>query len=99
MDEVIRRADRDRVVLCGVFIPTRSFRVYPASFTSSSRFTIVSATAISAFVSLTLSPAIAAMLLNRAITIMYPPRDSRYPARFARGFNNAFDKLSIATVG
>jgi hydrophobe/amphiphile efflux-1 (HAE1) family protein len=82
------------LVLAGVFIPTAFIPGLSGQFYQQFALTIVSATIISAFVSLTLSPAIAALLLK-------PKQDTGLrdgwrgmPARFARGFNSGFDKLS-----
>ena len=96
MDEVSGALIAIALVLCGVFIPTSFIPGISGQFYKQFALTIVSATAISAFVSLTLSPAIAALLLK--------PKDheAREPApgwrgwgpRFARWFNRGFERLS-----
>jgi hydrophobe/amphiphile efflux-1 (HAE1) family protein len=94
MDEVSGALIAIALVLCGVFIPTAFIPGITGAFYKQFALTIVGATAISAFVSLTLSPALGALILK--------PRHDRepaegwrgYPARFARGFNRGFEKLS-----
>jgi hydrophobe/amphiphile efflux-1 (HAE1) family protein len=93
MDEVSGALVAIALVLCGVFIPTSFIPGISGQFYQQFALTIVSATAISAFVSLTLSPAIAALVLK--------PKAHGEPAsgirgagaRFARGFNRGFDWL------
>tara|TARA_R110001606_G_scaffold38358_1_gene107550 strand:+ start:30 stop:3206 length:3177 start_codon:yes stop_codon:yes gene_type:complete len=82
------------LVLAGVFIPTAFIPGLSGQFYQQFALTIVSATIISAFVSLTLSPAIAALLLKPKQE--GEPQDGwrGMPARFAKGFNSGFDKLS-----
>ncbi|MEH6757315.1 MAG: multidrug efflux RND transporter permease subunit [Parasphingorhabdus sp.] len=82
------------LVLAGVFIPTAFIPGLSGQFYQQFALTIVSATVISAFVSLTLSPAIAALLLKPKEEA--EPQDGwrGMPSRFARGFNSGFDKLS-----
>ena len=94
MDEVSGALIAIALVLCGVFIPTAFIPGISGAFYKQFALTIVSATAISAFVSLTLSPALAALILK-------PKSDSEpasgwrgAPSRFARGFNRGFDRLS-----
>lgn len=82
------------LVLCGVFIPTAFISGVSGAFYKQFALTIVAATAISCFVSLTLSPAMAALILRR--------REHRDPVagwrgltgRFANGFNRRFEQLS-----
>jgi hydrophobe/amphiphile efflux-1 (HAE1) family protein len=82
------------LVLCGVFIPTAFISGVSGAFYKQFALTIVAATAISCFVSLTLSPAMAALILRR--------REHRdpvagwrgLPGRFANGFNRRFEGLS-----
>jgi hydrophobe/amphiphile efflux-1 (HAE1) family protein len=94
MDEVSGALIAIALVLCGVFVPTAFIPGISGQFYKQFALTIVTATAVSAFVSLTLSPALAALVLK-------PPRHGDPPAgwrglpgRFARGFNRGFDKLS-----
>jgi HAE1 family hydrophobic/amphiphilic exporter-1 len=94
MDEVSGALIAIALVLCGVFIPTAFIPGITGQFYKQFALTIVGATAISAFVSLTLSPALGALILK-------PKHDHEpaegwrgYPGRFARGFNRGFEKLS-----
>ena len=98
MDEVSGALIAIALVLCGVFIPTSFIPGISGQFYRQFALTIVSATAISAFVSLTLSPALAALVLKPK-----PHGDAAPPpapgirgwgTRFARGFNRAFDGLA-----
>ena len=94
MDEVSGALIAIALVLCGVFIPTAFIPGITGAFYKQFALTIVSATAISAFVSLTLSPALAALILKPR-TQAEPGTGWRgVPARFARGFNHRFDQLS-----
>jgi HAE1 family hydrophobic/amphiphilic exporter-1 len=93
MDEVSGALIAIALVLCGVFIPTAFIPGITGQFYKQFALTIVGATAISAFVSLTLSPALGALILK-------PKHDSEprdgwrgFPGRFARGFNRGFDAL------
>ncbi len=94
MDEVSGALIAIALVLCGVFIPTAFIPGISGAFYKQFALTIVAATAISAFVSLTLSPALAALILK--------PRSHAEPragwrgagGRFAAGFNRRFDTLS-----
>ena len=97
MDEVGGALLAIALVLCAVFVPTAFITGLQGSFYKQFAITIASATVISAFVSLTLSPALAALLLR--------PRDHEVkrglvywastPLRwFFSGFNWVFDRLS-----
>jgi hydrophobe/amphiphile efflux-1 (HAE1) family protein len=94
MDEVSGALIAICLVLCGVFIPTAFLPGIAGQFYRQFALTIVSATAISAFVSLTLSPAMAALLLKPR-----PFGDSTvrpgWIGRFTRGFNSGFNALSL----
>ena len=95
MDEVSGALIAIMLVLCGVFIPTAFIPGISGQFYKQFALTIVSATAISAFVSLTLSPAIAALVLkprHRDAPVPAGPRG--WGRRFANGFNHRFDRLS-----
>jgi HAE1 family hydrophobic/amphiphilic exporter-1 len=95
MDEVSGALIAIALVLCGVFIPTAFIPGISGQFYQQFALTIVSATAVSAFVSLTLSPSIAALLLRpRHKDAPIPEGWRSYPARFTRGFNRTFDNLS-----
>ncbi|MBX9816102.1 MAG: RND transporter [Proteobacteria bacterium SG_bin5] len=93
MDEVSGALIAIALVLCGVFIPTSFIPGISGQFYQQFALTIVSATAISAFVSLTLSPAIAALLLKPKAHGEPAPGVRGWPARFARGFNRGFERL------
>src|SRR6201746_2186302 len=85
------------LVLCAVFVPTAFLGGISGQFFQQFAVTIAVATAISCFCSLTLSPALASLILT-------PLEDKRPPARWnllARGwekftgvFNRGFDRLS-----
>src|SRR3954463_1359176 len=85
------------LVLCAVFVPTAFLGGISGQFFQQFAVTIAVATAISCFCSLTLSPALASLIL-------VPHEDKRPPARWnfiARGwdtltgyFNRGFDRLS-----
>jgi hydrophobe/amphiphile efflux-1 (HAE1) family protein len=94
MDEVSGALIAIALVLCGVFIPTAFIPGISGAFYKQFALTIVAATAISAFVSLTLSPALAALILKPK-TQHEPTAGWRgIPGRFARKFNAGFDWLS-----
>ena len=94
MDEVSGALIAIALVLCGVFIPTAFIPGISGAFYKQFALTIVSATAISAFVSLTLSPALAALILKPKHDVAPRSGWRGGPARFARGFNRGFDRLS-----
>jgi HAE1 family hydrophobic/amphiphilic exporter-1 len=86
------------LVLCAVFIPTAFITGLQGAFYRQFAITIATATVISAFVSLTLSPALAAILLKPHTS---KPKQSGLlyrvssPLRwFFAGFNWLFDKLA-----
>jgi HAE1 family hydrophobic/amphiphilic exporter-1 len=95
MDEVGGALIAIALVLCAVFIPVAYITGLQGAFYKQFAITIASATLISAFVSLTLSPALAAILLKprgaekepegRLLTLLH--------AFFAR-FNALFEKMS-----
>lgn len=93
MDEVSGALIAIALVLCGVFIPTSFIPGISGQFYQQFALTIVSAAVISAFVSLTLSPALAAIILK-------PKHEGEpragvlgLPSRFARGFNHGFERV------
>jgi hydrophobe/amphiphile efflux-1 (HAE1) family protein len=94
MDEVSGALIAIALVLCGVFIPTAFIPGISGAFYKQFALTIVSATAISAFVSLTLSPALAALILKPRNEAEPAHGWRGTPARFARGFNHRFEQLS-----
>ncbi len=97
MDEVGSALIAIALVLCAVFIPTAFISGLQGSFYRQFAITIAAATVISAFVSLTLSPALAALLLKPHShepqqTLAY--RLGAPVRRFFAGFNWAFERLS-----
>jgi HAE1 family hydrophobic/amphiphilic exporter-1 len=94
MDEVSGALIAIALVLMGVFLPTSFIPGISGEFYKQFALTIMSATAFSAFVSLTLSPALAAIVLKPKVE--RDPKDgwTGLPQRFARGFNHRFDQLS-----
>lgn len=95
MDEVSGALVAIALVLCGVFVPTAFIPGLSGQFYQQFALTIVAATGISAFVSLTLSPALAAVLLKDKHNDVIAPGIRGWPARFARAFNGTFDALSV----
>jgi hydrophobe/amphiphile efflux-1 (HAE1) family protein len=93
MDEVSGALVAIALVLMGVFIPTALIPGISGDFYRQFALTIVAATAISCWVSLTLSPAMAALIL-RAHQEQEASKKSSFFARFSRGFNTAFTSLS-----
>ena len=96
MDEVGGALLAIALVLCAVFIPTAFITGLQGSFYRQFAITIAAATVISAFVSLTLSPALAALLLKPHDAHPKRPRlRLAAPVRlFFNGFNWTFDRLS-----
>ena len=94
MDEVSGALIAIALVLMGVFIPTAFIPGISGQFYQQFALTIVSATAFSAFVSLTLSPALAALILTPKHEHEPAPGWKGLPLRFARTFNRGFDRLS-----
>lgn len=94
MDEVSGALIAIALVLAGVFIPTAFIPGISGQFYQQFALTIVSATIISAFVSLTLSPAISALLLKPKTDDAPKSGWQGAPTRFARKFNELFDKLA-----
>ncbi|MEW7857533.1 multidrug efflux RND transporter permease subunit [Pseudomonas chlororaphis] len=90
------------LVLCAVFIPTAFIPGISGEFFRQFGITIAVATAISLFNSVTLSPALAAMILRR-----HDPKAHQAPRhgvagllkRAAEGFNRGFLKLSVGYAG
>jgi hydrophobe/amphiphile efflux-1 (HAE1) family protein len=95
MDEVSGALIAIGLVLFAVFVPTTFIPGISGQFYKQFALTIVSATAVSALVSLTLSPAIAALVLKpRAHGDDIPPGWRGAGARFSGWFNHNFDRLS-----
>src|SRR3954471_9598020 len=94
MDEVGGALIAIALVLCAVFLPTAFITGLQGSFYRQFAITIASATVISAFVSLTLSPALAALLLKphgerKLKTVL--SRLATPLTLFFSGFNKAFE--------
>jgi hydrophobe/amphiphile efflux-1 (HAE1) family protein len=94
MDEVSGALVAIALVLCGVFVPTAFIPGISGAFYSQFALTIIACTAISAFVSLTLSPAMGALILKPKHEMAEKPGWRGLPARFARGFNRGFEGFS-----
>jgi HAE1 family hydrophobic/amphiphilic exporter-1 len=94
MDEVSGAVVAIALVLMGVFLPTSFIPGISGQFYKQFALTIMSATAISAFLSLTLSPALAALVLKPGAGGEPRAGWSGLPRRFANGFNHRFDQLS-----
>jgi hydrophobe/amphiphile efflux-1 (HAE1) family protein len=91
MDEVSGALIAIALVLIGVFLPTTFIPGISGQFFKQFALTIISATAISAFVSLTLSPAMASLILRPRVHGRPAPGWRGLPTRAARRFNAAFD--------
>lgn len=98
MDEVGGALIAIALVLCGVFIPTAFISGLQGAFYKQFAITIASATLISAFVSLTLSPALAAVLLKPHDLDEKPDHRLSWAhaplRRFFDAFNAGFERLS-----
>ena len=101
MDEVGGALIAISLVLVAVFLPTAFITGLQGTFYKQFAITIAASTAISAFVSLTLSPALAALLLKtHAVSHVENPRPGllerlAWPVRWFFGqFNRGFDALS-----
>ncbi|MCP3731712.1 efflux RND transporter permease subunit [Sphingomonas sp. MG17] len=95
MDEVSGAIIAISLVLTGVFVPTMFIPGISGAFYQQFAITIASATVISAFVSLTLSPALCALILKKPEHGKEPAPGWRgLPTRAARRFNDGFSKLS-----
>ena len=104
MDEVGGALIAIALVLCAVFIPSAFITGISGAFYQQFALTIAASTIISGVVSLTLSPALAALLLRAARPRAAEARASgaRWAARstlFFAGFNRLFDRLSSGYGG
>ncbi len=94
MDEVGGALIAIALVLTAVFVPTAFITGVSGQFYKQFALTIASATLISCLVSLTLSPAMAALLLRPREAEPAPATGWRRPVqRLANGFNQNFDRL------
>ncbi|MGY3618323.1 efflux RND transporter permease subunit [Bradyrhizobium sp. USDA 10063] len=89
MDEVSSALIGIVLVLCAVFLPTLFMSGLSGAFYQQFAVTISTATVISLLVSLTLSPALAAILLE-------PPPAAREPGRWRRMVEAAGDRFNAA---
>ncbi|EJM77344.1 efflux RND transporter permease subunit [Pseudomonas sp. GM60] len=87
------------LVLCAVFIPTAFIPGISGEFFRQFGITIAVATAISLFNSVTLSPALAAMILRRHEPQAHHAAKTGVLKRSADGFNRGFLKLSSSYAG
>jgi HAE1 family hydrophobic/amphiphilic exporter-1 len=94
MDEVGTALIAIALVLCAVFIPAALIGGIQGQFFRQFAVTIAAATIISAFVSLTLSPALCAILLKPHVEGVRRSVLARPFHAFFGGFNRAFDRLS-----
>ena len=94
MDEVGGAVVAIALVLSAVFVPTAFIPGISGQFYRQFALTIAASTIISAFNSLTLSPALCALLLKPHSE--HPPRFflARWASRLAGGFNRGFDATS-----
>jgi HAE1 family hydrophobic/amphiphilic exporter-1 len=103
MDEVGGALIAIALVLCAVFIPTAFITGISGSFYRQFALTITASTIISATVSLTLSPALAALFLRPHREGEERPGLLRTVSRplnaFFSGFNRLFDKLASGYAG
>ena len=101
MDEVGGALVAIALVLCAVFIPAAFIAGISGAFYRQFALTIAASTIISATVSLTLSPALAALLLkphggepaSGVLAVLGRPLNA-----FFAGFNKVFERLSSATA-
>ncbi|WCT71852.1 multidrug efflux RND transporter permease subunit [Sphingomonas naphthae] len=94
MDEVSGALVAIVLVLCAVFVPTLFLTGMSGAFYQQFAVTISTATIISLILSLTLSPALAAMLLKPNETLGHDaPRWKRLIAAAGDRFNRAFDRM------
>jgi hydrophobe/amphiphile efflux-1 (HAE1) family protein len=97
MDEVGGALIAIALVLCAVFVPAVFITGISGQFYRQFALTIAGATVISLIVSLTLSPAMCALMLKPHPDHDYVPQGWTAPiARFFNGFNHYFDRLSHA---
>ena len=101
MDEVGGALVAIALVLCAVFIPAALIGGIQGQFFRQFAVTIAAATVISAFISLTLSPALCAILLKpHADRVAQKPSPLLSPIRaFFAGFNRLFERLSLGYGG
>ena len=96
MDEVSTALVAIVLVLCAVFVPTLFLSGLSGAFYRQFAVTISSATIISLVLSLTLSPALAALLLKPREESEGGPRWRELLNRAGDRFNHGFERLSLA---
>ena len=94
MDEVGTAVIAIALVLGAVFVPTAFIPGITGQFYRQFALTIAVSTAISAFISLTLSPAIAALLLKPHVDHAASGTRPGLGTRLANGFNRGFDAMA-----
>jgi hydrophobe/amphiphile efflux-1 (HAE1) family protein len=100
MDEVGGALIAIVLVLCAVFVPTLFIGGMSGAFYQQFAVTISAATIISLILSLTLSPAFAALLLRHHHALPEgAPRWCRALERAGDAFNRAFDRFSVRYAG
>jgi hydrophobe/amphiphile efflux-1 (HAE1) family protein len=96
MDEVSGALVAIVLVLCAVFIPTVFLTGLSGAFYRQFAVTISTATIISLLLSLTLSPALAAMLLKPHAPADSGGRITRFVRNAGDRFNRGFERMSVA---
>jgi hydrophobe/amphiphile efflux-1 (HAE1) family protein len=96
MDEVAGALVAIVLVLCAVFVPTLFISGMSGAFYQQFAVTISAATIISLVLSLTLSPAFAALLLRHKEHRTEGPRWRQLVQRAGDGFNRGFERFSKA---
>jgi hydrophobe/amphiphile efflux-1 (HAE1) family protein len=99
MDEVSGALVAIVLVLCAVFIPTLFLAGLSGAFYQQFAVTISTATVISLILSLTLSPALAAVLLKGHAEEQLGNRYVRMAQRAGDRFNRGFERMSVAYAG
>ncbi|PZQ24169.1 MAG: hydrophobe/amphiphile efflux-1 family RND transporter [Sphingopyxis macrogoltabida] len=94
MDEVSGALVAIVLVLCAVFVPTLFLTGLSGAFYQQFAVTIATATVISLIVSLTLSPALAAILLKPHAGPANPSCLRRLAGRAGDAFNRAFERMA-----
>ncbi|MCJ8157940.1 efflux RND transporter permease subunit [Sphingomonas sp. LaA6.9] len=97
MSEVSKALIAIALTLCAVFVPTAFLSGISGIFFKQFAITIAASTVISCFVSLTLSPALCAMLLrpHKKGDVHEEPRGlARFLHPFFRRFNHGFERMS-----
>lgn len=94
MDEVSGALVAIVLVLCAVFVPTLFLTGLSGAFYQQFAVTISTATIISLIVSLTLSPALAAILLKPHAPAKQGNRVQQFVRRAGDAFNSGFERLS-----